>query len=280
MRNQVISLIAAAASVASMAAIALDAQAPPAAGQGAPAAQGQAGRGAGGGGRGGGRGAAPAEPVIPVHPRDLSGYWLLPPDPRDGRNVPDAQLVAGVTRQKLADVARHDKEAVRYCNPVGMPAAMGLGTPYNIKISPTLMVVVSEYSAAQNRWIYLNRDKHIPVDDYDPGVYGDSIGRWEGNTLIVETTMQDPTKGILSIPGGGFRTANSTLVERFKLLKNGQVLSVISTWTDARVFRTPHTYEYRYNRMTRDYEGRLGSGCDPYDEERTAFLSGPPRLTP
>jgi hypothetical protein len=245
-------------------------------GQGAPA------QGAGGGqGRGGGRGGrgAPAEPVIPVHPRDLSGYWLLPPDPRDGRNVPDAQLVAGLTRQRLDEVARHDRSAVRYCNQIGLPAMMGLGSPYNIKISPTLMVIVTEYAAAQNRWIYLSR-KHIAEEDYDKGVYGDSIGRWEGNTLVVETRMQDPAKGILGIPGGGFRTASSTLVERFKLLKNGQVLSVVSTWTDPKVFRTPHTYEYRYNRMTRDYEGRLGSGCDPYDEERTAFLSGLPKVTP
>ena len=70
--------------------------------------------------------------------------------------------------------------------------------------------------------------------------------------------------------------AESKLVERFRLLKNGQVLSVLSTWTDAKVFRAPHSYEYRYNRMTRDYEGRLGSGCDPYDDERTAFLTGTP----
>ena len=82
--------------------------------------------------------------------------------------------------------------------------------------------------------------------------------------------MMDPAKGILGIPGGGFRTADSKLVERFKLLKSGQVLSVVSTWTDPKVFRTPQTYEYRYNRMTRDYEGRLGSGCDPYDDESDA----------
>ena len=237
---------------------------------GAPGAPGNPAQGRGGGR--GGRGAA-AEPVIPVHPRDLSGYWMLPPDPRDGRHVPDAQLVAGVTRQRLAEVASHDRDAVRYCNQLGLPAMMALGSPYNIKISPTLMVIVTEYAAAQNRWIYLNRDKHIPVDDYDKGVYGDSIARWDGNTLVVETKMQDPEKGILSIPGGGFRTGDSTLVERFSLLKAGQVLSVVSTWTDPKVFRTPHTYEYRYNRMTRDYEGRLGSACDPYDEERVAFLA-------
>ena len=237
-----------------------------AAGQAAPQ-----GRGGGRGGRG-----AAVEPVIPVHPRDLSGYWMLPPDPRDGRNIPAASLVATVTRRQLDDAARHDRDAVRYCNQVGLPSMMGLGSPYNIKVSPTLMVIVTEYAAAQNRWIYLNRSQHVPTDEYELGVYGDSIGRWEDNTLVVETTMQDPAKGIISIPGGGFRTATSKLVERFRLLKNGQVLSVTSTWTDPAVFRTPHTYEYRYNRMTRDYEGRLGSGCDPYDDERTAFLTGTP----
>ena len=44
----------------------------------APAGEGGGPGGARGGGRGG-RGAP--EPVIPVHPRDLSGYWMLPPDP-------------------------------------------------------------------------------------------------------------------------------------------------------------------------------------------------------
>ncbi len=239
----------------------------------APAAP--AGRGAAAGGRaGGGRGAAPAEPVIPVEPHDLNGYWMLPPDIHDGRRIPDAALVPAVTRQKLAQVAAHDKDAIRYCNQVGLPAVMGLGSPYNIRISPNYMVVVTEYAPAQNRWIYLNRSTHIPADAYDPGVYGDSIGHWEGDTLLVETTMINPDKGQISIPGGGFRTADSKLVERFKLLKQGQVLQVISTWTDPKVFRTPQTYEYRYNRMARDYDGRLGSGCDPYDEERVAFVNG------
>lgn len=176
MRKTGMKVVVAAACLASLSAIALVAQGAGGAGQQAGAtgqAGPQQGRG-GGGGRGGGRGGA-VEPVIPVHPRDLSGYWLLPPDPRDGRNVPDAQLVAGVTRQRLAEITRRDKEAVRYCNQMGMPAMMGLGTPYNIKISPTLMVVVTEYSAAQNRWIYLNRDKHIPAADFDPGIYGEVV---------------------------------------------------------------------------------------------------------
>jgi hypothetical protein len=232
----------------------------------------------GGGRGGGGRGAAPPAPVVPVDPHDLNGYWLLPPDPNDGRDVPAASLVPAVTRQKLAEIAAKDRDSVRYCNQLGLPAMMGLGSPYNIRISKDLMVIVTEYAAAQNRWIYLNRP-HIAAEAYDPTIYGDSVGRWEGNTLVVDTTMFHPDRGILSIPGGGYRTPDSKLVERFQMLKNGQVLQVISTWTDAKVFRTPHTYEYRYNRMV-GYDGRIGSPCDPYDAERVQFLTRQKRTTP
>jgi hypothetical protein len=223
------------------------------------------------GGRGGRGGAAP--PAVKYDARDISGYWMLPPDPRDGRLVPDAPLLPAVTRQKVAEVAAHDRETVRYCRQIGLPAAMGLGSPYNIRIGPQLMVIISEYAPAQNRNIFLNRKEHIPDEAYDRGVYGDSIARWEGDVLVVDTAMLDPERGILSIPGGGFRTAGSKLVERFRLLKNGEVLQVVSTWTDPNVFKGSHTYEYRFNRMPPGYDGKLGSGCDPYDEERVAFLA-------
>lgn len=243
---------------------------------GAPGAGGQGGRGAGGaggGGRGGRGGAAPAPaPVVPVNPKELGGFWQLPPYPGEGRNVPDAVLVAGVTRARLAAVEAKDREAIRYCDQMGMPATMGLGTVYEIRLSPKYAVIMTEYGAAPNRWIYLNRSTHIPTEEFEPALNGDSIGRWDGNTLVVETTMF-ADRGILSIPGGGFRTPESKLVERFTMLKNGQVLQVVSTWTDPKVFRTPHTYEYRYNRVPNTYEPHPSSPCDQYDDERVAFLA-------
>ena len=228
-------------------------------------------------GRGGRGGAAPAPAV---DPKELSGYWELPPDGHDGRNIPTASLAAGVTRQKLAQIAAHDAKGYRWCSNLGVPNLMLLARPFDIRITPTLMTIMPEYSAAQNRWIYLNRDKHIPADEYEAGVNGDSIGHWEGNTLVVETTLFHPDNGILGIPGGGFRTPDSKLVERFRLLKNGQVLQVISTWTDPKVFRVAHTYELRYTRQPRDYEARPNAVCDPYDEERAQLFSGAPKVAP
>ena len=97
----------------------------------------------------------------------------------------------------------------------------------------------------------------------------------EGDTLVVDTTGFEPTRGITVIPGGGFRTASSHLVERYRLLKNGTVLSVRFTWTDPSVFQTPHSYEFRYQRVERGYEPWPYQLCDPFDQERAAFLDQP-----
>ena len=226
--------------------------------------------------QGGGSGASGS---APVDPRNLSGYWELPPDGRDGRNIPAARLAAGATKVKLDEIAAHDAKGYRWCYNIGLPNLMLLTRPLDIRINANYMTIMPEYTAAQNRWVYLNRKTHIPADEYEPGVNGDSIGHWDGNTLVVETTMFDPLKGILGIPGGGFRTPESVLIERFRLLNYGQVLQVISTWTDAKVFRTPHTYELRYNRLPREYEARPNAVCDPYNEERAQLFEGPPTVT-
>jgi len=226
-----------------------------------------------------GRGGNAAPPAA-FDPKDLSGYWELPPDGHDGRNIPAANLASTITKQKLAEAAAHDAKGYRWCANIGVPNLMLLTRPLDIRLSAGYMTIMPEFNAAQNRWIYLNRDKHIPADEYEAGVNGDSIGRWDGNTLVVETTMFHPENGILGIPGGGFRTPESKLVERFRLLKSGQVLQVVSTWTDAKVFRTPHTYELRYARLPRDYEARPSAICDPYDEERARLFAGPPKVTP
>jgi hypothetical protein len=36
----------------------------------------------------------------------------------------------------------------------------------------------------------------------------------------------------------------------------------------------PHTYEFRYVRAARHYEGQPPLPCNPFDETRTAFLEG------
>jgi hypothetical protein len=157
---------------------------------------------------------------------------------------------------------------------MGMPFLMDSGRPIDIREGPTLVMVVAE-NVPNPRYLYTNRSTHISPDIYDPSTLGDSIAHWEGDTLVADTIGFHPTHGVTAIPGGGYRTDKSHLVERFRLLENGTVLSVTSTWTDPTVFAVPQTYEYRYYRLPATYEPRPGLPCDPYNQTRADFLGDP-----
>ena len=202
--------------------------------------------------------------------RDLSGFWELSPD---SRRTPTANLVPGITNAMRAERVRKDAYAVRWCNLLGMPFIMDSGRPLDIRQGRTAIIIVPEHPSGP-RYLYLNRSTHVGEDVFDPTTYGDSIARWEGDTLVVDTIGFHPDRGITAIPGGGYRTATSHLVERYRLLENGNVLSVVFTWADPKMFRAPHTYEFRYYRLPADYEPRTWLPCDPYNEERTRFLEG------
>jgi len=175
--------------------------------------------------------------------------------------------------------ARKDVHAIRWCNLLGVPAVMDSGTPLDVRQGATTIIVAVENGSAP-RYLYLDRKNHISKDIYDASTNGDSVAHWEGDALVVDTVGFHPTRGVTSIPGGGFKTENSHLVERYRLLENGAVLSVISTWTDAKVFRVPHSYEYRYYRMPKHYEPVGAFPCNPYDEARADFLGDPAPFQP
>ena len=187
-----------------------------------------------------------------------------------------ASLLPSVTRAKIDARAKGDAYARRWCNLLGVPFVMDPGRPLDIRQGATAVIIVPENASAP-RYLYTNRAAHISEDILDPSTNGDSIARWEGDTLLVDTIGFHGQHGITAIPGGGYRTEKSRLVERYRLLKAGAVLSVTFTWTDPTVFRAPHSYEYRYHRLPATYEPRQWLPCDPYDEERAKFLD-PPRI--
>jgi hypothetical protein len=204
-------------------------------------------------------------------PPDISGYWELP---LDGRHIPPARLASRVTPAILRAEANKNAKAIRWCNWVGMPTTMDAGRPLDIRQGTREIMILAESPVTPVRHLYLDRTTHISKDVFDSTTSGDSIARWDGDTLVVDTTGFEPTHGVTAIPGGGFRTATSRLVERYRLLRNGAMLSVTFTWTDPAVFATPHSYEFRYQRVEAEYEARPYPRCDPFDAERAAFLDG------
>ena len=211
-------------------------------------------------------GFAMAQNTAPQH--DLSGYWELR---FDSFSVSRASLTPAAASAVDAQM-RHDVEAIRWCTNLGVPFILGDRAPLDIRQSPTVtaMVAMAQSSA---RYIFSDGRKHPDREDLDPTTNGHSIGHWDSDTFVVDTVGFND-RGATRIPGGGVRTANSHLVERYRLLDEGARLSAMFTWDDAKVFQKPHTYEFRYYRIG-PLSGPRILPCDPGDQERAKFLMAP-----
>lgn len=201
---------------------------------------------------------------------NLTGFWALR---FDSRNVPKASLLPSVTQKQIEEHESGDQHAIRWCQYEGMPYLMESVAPLDILQGDTQIVVIPETPSAV-RHIYTDRTTRPNPDTFDSTRNGFSIGKWDGDSLIVETEGFNG-EGHTGIPGGGFRTETSHLAERYQLVDGGRELEVTFTWTDPKVFAKPHTYAFRYYRVPRGFNAGE-SFCDSNDQERAEFLSKPP----
>jgi hypothetical protein len=171
---------------------------------------------------------------------DLTGVWEAPTVGRGGRGPaaapqPVPQLTPAYAAKKRELDARNldDTEAAN-CLPTGMPAIMGHPYPYEFLLTPGKVTIVSE-AYMQVRHIYTD-GRPLP-DDPDPTFNGTSIGRWDGDTLVVETIGLSPLTTIArNIPHGD----KMRIVERFRLA-GPDTMSVETTVTDPEALAKPWT---------------------------------------
>jgi hypothetical protein len=95
--------------------------------------------------------------------------------------------------------------------------------------------VVIEIEMVHDARIVRMNSEHLPADVRK--WLGDSIGKWEGDTLVVDTTNFLPQSGVR----GG--SENAHVIERFTKLANGDVLYRFTT-DDPSVWTAPWSGEY------------------------------------
>jgi hypothetical protein len=202
---------------------------------------------------------------------NLSGYWELR---FDSKNVPPAALRPEIAAEDKTVQYKKDIAEIRWCHFMGVPYSMESSPIDILQNRNGKEIVITSSLRTPARHIYTDGRTHVNPDIFDPVSSGHSIGHWEGDTLVVDT-VGFSSEGPTAIPGGGRRTPDSHLLERFRLRDGGKSLSVISTWEDAKIFTRPHTYEFRYYRSPRGTEAREFD-CNANDEERAKFLLGLP----
>ena len=185
---------------------------------------------------------------------DFSGFW-------DNPHTPGGSLVTVFDESKFAPFVpggealfyeprtgdpRHD-EPRAYCMPSGFPS--GFFGPYPIQIvqTPDWLVMVSEFQRI-TRLIPLDGRPHR--DDIEPTFYGDSVGRWEGDTLVIDSRnfkrwslddyyYQDPTK--YRMHSDAYHT-----IERIRYT-DPTTVSYHLTIDDPKIFTQPWSQEFVMN---------------------------------
>jgi hypothetical protein len=117
---------------------------------------------------------------------DLSGLWSPQRDfiidlrkgLKPGSEMSLLPWAAKVTAERMS---KDDPEA--NCLPAGVPRVAPY--PWRIVQAPTHIFFLFEGNIHSYRQIFMNRTSH--PKDLNPTWYGDSIGRWEGDTLVVDT---------------------------------------------------------------------------------------------
>jgi hypothetical protein len=137
-------------------------------------------------------------------------------------------------RAKVADLAAKESkvDAVFYCGRPGVPR---IGSPRRIVQLPNEFIFFyEEISGNTFRFIPVNAKHHA---DFNPSYYGDAVARWDGDTLVVDTTnfVEDTWFG----EEGYFHSDAMRVTER--LWRVGDDLAYQVTVDDPKVLTQPWT---------------------------------------
>jgi hypothetical protein len=127
------------------------------------------------------------------------------------------------------------------CVPDGMPAMMQAMFPMEVLETPGQITIIQE-AYNQVRRIYLDEPALEP-EDAEPLFAGHSVGRWEGDTLVVETVgIKDYVqfRGVPHSPG-------MRIVERIRLLDESFMENQI-TIVDPEYLTEPWSWTWLYRR--------------------------------
>jgi hypothetical protein len=201
---------------------------------------------------------------------DWGGIWFyaIVPGPRPAGPKLKGRYKAAHDAY-LAEVAASNgvvKNGRSPCSPPGMPGFMAQPQyPYEFLFTPG-RVTINQEAWMQTRKIWTDGRSH--QEDPDPSYAGDSIGHWEGDTLVAETIA---IKDTLELQRGMTHSPRMKLTERIRL-KPGEPDVLINEMTieDPDALEEPWrtTMTYRRDRHGALFEFQCSENDrNPVDEE-------------
>jgi len=161
-----------------------------------------------------------------------SPFWNIGTTLEGG--LPLRPWAAELRARRVADHSKDNPDA--HCLPLGLSQLHNHPQPRKIIQTPSLIVVLYEANGGV-RQIFMD-GRPLPRNDPQPWWYGYSVGKWDGDTLVVETTgLRDD--GWLDVNGAPLTDA-ATITERFRRVNYGS-LEIQFTVDDSKAYTKPWT---------------------------------------
>ena len=163
---------------------------------------------------------------------DLSGVWYAqrPVDPGKPEPLP---WVEELLRERAANNSKDAPGA--HCLTRGVTAAGAL-FPYKLIQTPTLLVMLFEDDIPSHRQVFLDGRGH--PKDPNPSWMGHSIGRWDGDVLVIDTVGFNDRSWL--DPQGHPHTEKMRVTERLRRPDLGH-LEIEFTIDDPGAYKNPWT---------------------------------------
>jgi len=209
-----------------------------------------------------------------------------PPPYKPGVQVAFDKAVAAV--HKRSEAAANGTDAPT----PGLRPACSFGVPMLMLFSPLMFEVLTTpeetamiFSGREIRHIYTDGRPHTPKEDLWPTSWGDSIGHWEGQTLVIDTIEVSNPPGLgggdgpVIVAGGGDNdevaliatlSSQAHFIERIRMLDKNH-LEDRMTIIDPKNFTAPWLVSRQYSRVTR-LNRMVHEDCE--GEERNPVVDG------
>jgi hypothetical protein len=151
---------------------------------------------------------------------------------KDG--LPYQPWAADLVKKRMADNSKDNPDA--HCLPMGFLQFHNHPEPRKIIQNPGVIVIIYEANSGL-RQIFTD-GRTLPGKDAEPWWYGYSVGKWEGDTLVVETTGFIDG-GWLDVRGSPLTEA-AKVTERFRRPNYGN-LEIEITVDDPKAYTKPWT---------------------------------------
>jgi len=184
----------------------------------------------------------------PFNPRDLNGVWgnngvelnlVVPPFTAKGKEMYDATR-AEETAEGVA--ISNSKDGMLICDPLGYPRWFAYNYGFQFVVLPDRVLQFFELG---HTWRDIWTDgRKLPDDPPQPRWLGYAVGRWEGDTFVIESSGYDDRSWIQEDRRDrrwGFpHTDQMRVVERYKRTSFG-TLEAELTVIDPEVYKKPWT---------------------------------------